>query len=183
MSTASPTGTRQTNVIQGGFAVGNRDEDVLVTILGSCVATCLYDPATRIGGLNHFLLPEGRGADQSNQKYGTNLMELLINALLKKGARRESLEAKLFGGGRMISGMANIGARNAAFAEQFLRNEAIPLTGKSLGGDQARKLRFWPASGRAQQMLLARTDPPPVEIIPSPAVPARTDPAGELDLF
>jgi chemotaxis protein CheD len=146
----------QVTVVQGSFAIGAAEDDVLVTILGSCVATCLWDPVARIGGLNHFLLPEGRGADQSSLKYGLNLMELLMNALLKKGARRDRLQGKIFGGGRMIAGMANIGAMNGAFAERFLNDEGIACVSKSIGGDQARKVRFWPYSGRAQQMLLAR---------------------------
>jgi len=148
---------RQVTVVQGSYAIGTKSDDVLITILGSCVATCLWDPVARIGGLNHFLLPEGRGADQASLKYGLNLMELLLNALLKGGARRDRLQGKLFGGARMITGMTNIGALNGAFAERFLTEEGIPIVAKSIGGEQARKLRFWPNSGRAQQMLLART--------------------------
>jgi chemotaxis protein CheD len=170
---------RLTNVIQGGVAVGDHPQEVLVTILGSCVATCLHDPVAGIGGLNHFLLPGGRPGESSSQKYGLNLMELLINALLKRGARRERLQAKLFGGGRMIANMTNIGAQNGAFAVQFLADERIPVISKSLGGDQARKLRFWPASGRAQQMLLARAanEEPITAATPAPAS------TGDLDLF
>jgi len=171
--------SRQINVIQGGYAISDRPEEVLVTILGSCVATCLHDPVAGIGGLNHFLLPGGNSGDRSSQKYGLNLMELLINALLKRGARRERLQAKLFGGGRMIANMANIGALNGVFAERFLADEGIPLISKSLGGEQARRLRYWPQSGRVQQMLLARAD-----LDETPAAPERAPAgSGDVDLF
>jgi chemotaxis protein CheD len=157
---AAPLASR--TVTQGSFAIGDSPNELLMTILGSCVATCLHDPVAGIGGLNHFLLPEGRGDDAKSQKYGLNLMELLINALLKKGARRDRLEAKLFGGAEITLGLTNAGAANAAFARKFLNEEGIRCVSESLGGNQARKLRFWPTSGRAQQLLLSRDDAPPI---------------------
>lgn len=157
------------NVIQGSFEVGDRSEDVLMTLLGSCVATCLHDPVAGVGGLNHFLLPEGQGNEANSQKYGLNLMELLINALLKKGARRERMEAKLFGGAEITLGLTKAGASNAEFARRFLQHEGIRCVSESLGGNQARKLRFWPATGKAQQMLLSRELPPPLVIPPPPS--------------
>ena len=162
-------------VIQGGYATGDSDDAVMVTVLGSCVATCLHDPVARVGGLNHFLLPEGRGSDRDSLKYGLNLMELLINELLHLGARRDRLEAKLFGGARMIAGLTNIGEMNAAFAERFLNDEGIPCLSRSLGGEQARKLRFYPASGKAQQMLLNRDAGSVPHVPPPPPVPAAED--------
>jgi chemotaxis protein CheD len=154
MTQATGVSPRPQTVIQGSYLIGDRPDVVLVTILGSCVATCLHDPIAGIGGLNHFLLPEGRGSDQASLKYGLNLMELLINALLKHGARRDRLEAKLFGGAQITRGLTNVGAANGAFARKFLIEEGIRCVSESLGGFQARKVRFWPASGRAQQMLL-----------------------------
>jgi chemotaxis protein CheD len=152
---ASTTGQMVT-VVQGCFEVGDRPDDVLTTILGSCVATCLHDPVAAVGGLNHFLLPASRGSDRSDQRYGLNLMELLINALLKRGARRERLEAKLFGGAEITPGLTTAGEANGAFARRFLADEGIRCVSESLGGTQARKVRFWPTTGRAQQMLLDR---------------------------
>jgi chemotaxis protein CheD len=81
-------------------------------------------------------------------------MELLINGLLKQGARRDRLEAKIFGGAKTISTFSNVGEQNAAFATQFLRDEGIPVVGSSTGGDHGRKLEFWPVSGRARQYPL-----------------------------
>lgn len=161
MTGADPQRPPVQTVIQGSFAVGALPDEVLTTVLGSCVATCLHDPVARIGGLNHFLLPgAGEGA---GMRYGLNLMELLINALLKRGARRERLEAKLFGGAQITPGLTNAGRANAEFARRFLTEEGIRCLSESLGGSQARKIRFWPASGRAQQMLVGRdavTEPP-----------------------
>jgi chemotaxis protein CheD len=162
------TGGRTVTVIQGGFEVGRQPDDVLTTILGSCVATCLHDPVAGVGGLNHFLLPESKGSDRTDQRYGLNLMELLINALLKSGARRERLEAKLFGGAEITRGLTNAGAVNGAFARRFLADEGIRCISESLGGNQARKLRFWPVSGRAQQMLLGGDVQVPIAPPPKP---------------
>lgn len=142
-------------VVQGGFEIGRHPDDVITTILGSCVATCLHDPVAGIGGLNHFLLPDSRASDRAEHRYGLNLMELLINALLKHGARRDRLEAKLFGGAEITRGLTNAGEVNRAFARRFLADEGIPCVSESLGGTQARRVRFWPTSGRAQQMLLS----------------------------
>lgn len=165
-----PPNGRTLTVIQGSFEMAAGAEDVLVTILGSCVATCLHDPVARVGGLNHFLLPEARSASSASRTYGLNLMELLINALLKAGARRERLQAKLFGGAEITRGLTDAGAVNAAFARRFLEEERITCISESLGGNLARKVRFWPASGRAQQMLLAPNAAPREE------PPARVEP-------
>jgi chemotaxis protein CheD len=139
------------NVIQGDHAVSSDESCVLTTILGSCVATCLHDPVLKIGGLNHFLLPgdsERSGSDPKS--YGLNAMELLINDLLKRGAKRNRLQGKLFGGASMIKGLSDIGLKNAKFATEFLHFEGIPCVSKDMGGKKARSLRFWPSSGRVQ---------------------------------
>lgn len=141
-------------IIQGEYLISSNPNDILTTILGSCVAAFLRDPVAGIGGLNHFLLPGGDSSDRSAMKYGLNAMELLINSLIKEGARRERLEAKLFGGGRIVPGLTDIGAANARFAEDFLRREGIRYAGGSLGGDQGRKIRVWPVTGQVQQMRL-----------------------------
>ena len=141
-------------VIQGEYQVSSDPQDVLSTILGSCVAAFLRDPIARVGGLNHFLLPGNDPNDRNTMKYGLNAMDLLINSLIHAGARRDRLEAKLFGGGRMVPGLTDIGAANGRFAEDFLRREGIRYLGGSLGGNSGRKLRVWPVSGQVQQMKL-----------------------------
>ena len=146
---------RRVHVVQGEFHVTDDPGVVLTTILGSCVAACLRDPLARVGGMNHFLLPGcGGEAGGDTVRHGVHAMELLVNGLLRKGARRERLEAKLFGGARMLEGLTDIGTQNAEFAEYFLQRERIAFAGGSLGGDRGRRVQFWPASGRARQMTI-----------------------------
>jgi chemotaxis protein CheD len=142
-------------VLQGEYQVASRENVVLSTILGSCVAACLRDPTAAVGGMNHFLLP-GVGESHEGERYGAYLMELLINGLLKKGARRERIEAKLFGGARMLEGLSDIGSQNAAFAKSFLTEEGIRIVAEDFGGSRGRRLEFFPLSGRARQILLPR---------------------------
>jgi chemotaxis protein CheD len=148
---------RRIHIIQGEWKVANDPNAVISTILGSCVAACLRDPVAGVGGMNHFLLPGSAGAMSAGgdaTRYGVHLMELLINGLLKQGARRDRLEAKIFGGAKTIASFSNVGEQNAAFATQFLKDEGIPIVGSSTGGDCGRKLEFWPVSGRARQYPL-----------------------------
>ncbi|MDO9416081.1 chemoreceptor glutamine deamidase CheD [Pararhizobium sp.] len=150
-------GVKRVHVIQGEFKVFNDPHVVLSTILGSCVAACMRDPVIGVGGMNHFLLPgsadaSGSGGDAT--RYGVHLMELLINGLLKQGARRDRLEAKIFGGAKTIAKFSNVGEQNALFAKRFLMDEGIQIVGESTGGDHGRKLEYWPSSGRARQYAL-----------------------------
>ena len=122
----------------------------LVTLLGSCVAACLYDPALALGGMNHFMLPGGPVNDAICARYGVHAMELLINDLLKRGARRQRLLAKVFGGGNVLSGFhsAPIGTRNADFVLEYLAAERIPVMAQDLGGIHPRKVGFFAQTGR-----------------------------------
>jgi chemotaxis protein CheD len=142
------------HVIQGEHAVSDEPEALLTTVLGSCVAACLHDPGRGVGGMNHFLLAqtsEGVRVAEEAMRYGAYAMEVLINDLMKRGARRERLEAKLFGGAKMVDGLSDIGSANAAFARRFLEDEGIPIISASLGGRRARRVEFWPSTGRARQ--------------------------------
>ena len=173
---------RRVTVIQGEWVVSHDPSLVLTTILGSCVAACVRDPAARIGGMNHFLLPEtnasvAAGRNFEAERYGVHLMELLVNGLLKEGARRDRLEAKLFGGCSFMGGRYAVGARNIAFAEKFLKAEGIAHVGGDTGGPSGRRIEFWPVSGRARQILLKT--PPPIETPP----PLRPPRAGDVELF
>jgi chemotaxis protein CheD len=131
-----------------------RQEMVLVTVLGSCVAACIRDRQSGVGGMNHFMLPDSgseRGTPASESaRYGAFAMEVLVNELLKLGARRGNLEAKVFGGGAVMSGLtqANVGERNAAFVVEYLRTEQIPLAARDLLDIFPRKVYFFPRSGR-----------------------------------
>jgi chemotaxis protein CheD len=169
---------RLIHVIQGDYAIARDDSSVLTAILGSCVAACIRDSHAGIGGMNHFLLPEAKASSSEQVLYGAQSMELLINALLKAGARKDRLEAKIFGGARMIAGLSDIGQSNGEFARRFLRNEGIPCLAESLGGTKARRIRFWPASGHAKQMLLGNVQ----SIEPTPPV-TRPKPTNDVELF
>lgn len=156
MDLHTPTNPRRVNIIQGEWKVLNDPDAVLTTILGSCVAACMRDPVAGIGGMNHFLLPgTGNNTGGDATRFGVHLMELLINGLLKQGARRDRLEAKIFGGAKTIASFSNVGEQNALFATQFLKDERIPIVGASTGGDHGRKLEFWPVSGRTRQYPLS----------------------------
>ena len=123
------------------------------TLLGSCVAACMYDPVAKVGGMNHFLLPHTPAThDIDRQRFGTHAMETLINGLMSQGADRSRLEAKIFGGGNVLDGVTRrptVGEQNAAFAIEFLKNEGIKLTSSRLGGDTGVEVRFHPHTGRA----------------------------------
>ena len=133
------------------------DEDILIlTTLGSCIAACLWDREKRVGGMNHFLLPDaGSGADSG--RYGSFAMELLIGEMIKRGATRATMEAKVFGGGAVISGMnsINVGERNTAFVLDYLRTERITVVSKDVMDIYPRKVCFLPASGKAMVKRLA----------------------------
>lgn len=173
-------------ILPGEFQVTNEDI-VLVTLLGSCVSACLRDPLAGVGGINHFMLPEAEALGGGSARYGAYAMEMLINELLKRGARRERLEAKVFGGGNVIAGMtvANIGARNASFALRYLEDERIRILAQDLGGIDARKLGYFPRSGRVLVKHL-----PVAATVADLAVETaygrqlqREQPAGDVELF
>lgn len=170
-------GARRVHVMQGEARVDGGDA-VLTTLLGSCVAACIRDAGAGIGGMNHFLLPgdEARTAGRA-ESYGLFLMELLVNGLLKQGARRHALEAKLFGGANTVDNLGDIGSRNAAFARRFLATEGIACLGGDLGGERGRRVEYWPATGRSRRIFI---DGRVTLAAPQPVMPAST---GDLELF
>ncbi len=141
-------------VLPGEYYVDTEDL-LIMTTLGSCIAACLWDRNARVGGMNHFMLPEGVG---DSGRYGSYAMELLINEMLKHGASRTSMEAKVFGGGAVISGMnsINVGERNTAFVLDYLKTERITVVSKDVLDAYPRKVCFLPASGKAMVKRLAQ---------------------------
>src|SRR5574343_1069822 len=147
-------------VLPGEYYVDT--EDLLVmTTLGSCIAACLWDRQARIGGMNHFMLPDVGSGMADGGRYGSFAMELLINEMLKRGASRGSLEAKVFGGGAVISGMnsINVGERNTKFVLDYLHTEHITVVSKDVMDIYPRKVCFLPFSGKAMVKRLAPTNP------------------------
>lgn len=156
-------------IAQGEYATGDRPDDVIATVLGSCVAVCLFDPERGAGGMNHILLPDLEGSDGRRTLFGAHAMELLINDLLKLGCRKQALRGKLFGGARMIASLGRAGAMNGEFADRYLASEGIPVESRSLGGTLARRVEFWPASGRARMRFIEDQS---VEVEARPRPPA-----------
>ncbi|WP_413436794.1 chemoreceptor glutamine deamidase CheD [Sulfuriferula sp. GW1] len=131
-----------------------RKEMLIVTVLGSCVSACIRDRVSGVGGMNHFMLPDsGNDADSplsASMRYGAYAMEVLINELLKAGARRENLEAKVFGGGNVLRGFTtiNVGERNAQFVRDYLRAENVRITAEDLNDVHPRKVYYFPRTGK-----------------------------------
>ena len=178
--------TEAVKVLPGEFFV--HDEDVaIMTTLGSCIAACLWDRERKVGGMNHFMLPDGAGAADCG-RYGSYAMELLINELIKRGASRTTLEAKVFGGGAVIAGMTtiNVGERNTQFVLDYLKTERIAVVSKDVLDVYPRKVCFLPASGKAMVKRLAPSNPEAIvaqeRAAAQQAVPATTG-GGSIDLF
>lgn len=138
-------------VLPGEYIVTDRDV-MLVTVLGSCVSACMRDPLAGVGGMNHFMLPdtEQGGAAGESARYGGYAMEVLINELLKKGARRERLETKVFGGGAVLAGFthSNVGQRNGDFVLRYLKTEHLSLAAQDLYDTCPRRVHYFPLTGR-----------------------------------
>ena len=180
---------KRVHVVQGEHHVTRDPETVLTTILGSCVAVCLRDSESGIGGMNHFLLPDGKaeGLDEG-RRYGAYAMELLINEMMKRGASRMTMEAKVFGGGQVVAGMTtmNVGERNTTFVMDYLKTERIPVVSKDVLDVYPRKVCYLPGSGKAMVKRLAPTNTDSLvaqdRAAAQRAVPAATG-GGSVDLF
>jgi chemotaxis protein CheD len=174
-------------ILPGEYFV--HDEDLLImTTLGSCIAACLFDRQQRIGGMNHFMLPDGVGSGADAGRYGSYAMELLINQLIKRGATRATMEAKVFGGGAVIAGMnsINVGERNTSFVLDYLATERITVVSKDVLDVYPRKVCFLPHSGKAmvKRLAAANTDALLAQERAAAARPLPTaSSAGSIDLF
>lgn len=182
---SSPLGglpTTRLTVLQGQARVSAGPRVEFSTVLGSCVATCLFDPEEQVGGMNHFLLaepPVHSGATATvDEHYGVYLMELLINEMLANGANKSRLRAHLYGGANLYPGMAAIGSANAEFARTFLLRERITLVREDLGGNNARRVDFRPASGMVRCRSVPNTLAPDERPSARPVVSM-----GEVELF
>lgn len=149
-------------VFPGEHYVTDDHEEMLVTILGSCVTACIRDPLTGVGGMNHFMLPEAAGGGwdtlSASMRYGNVAMERLINDILARGGSRQRLEIKVFGGGNVMNGTTNIGHRNAEFVERYLSDENLPIAAHHLRGNLPRRVHYFPATGKVMLLELQRTE-------------------------
>lgn len=171
-------------VLPGEYFVSG--EDVLImTVLGSCIAACVWDGKARIGGMNHFMLPEG---EDGSGRYGSYAMELLLNEMIKKGARRETMQAKVFGGGAVMAGFTtmNVGERNTKFVLDYLATERIPVVSQDVLDIHPRKVCFFPVTGKALVKRLAHAHPEALAVEErkgNAATVAKSTSGGSVDLF
>jgi chemotaxis protein CheD len=177
-------------LLPGDFYV-TREDEVIDTVLGSCVSACIRNPRLKIGGMNHFMLPRPSGTGNDtwenvagrSTRYGTASMEQLINRILSIGGTRADLEVKIFGGGKVLSSLSDVGNHNVTFVREFLKQEGLKVTSEDVGSVCPRHVQFFPLSGRVrvrhlnsrqdvvqeEQRYLKGLDQAPV--------------AGEIDLF
>jgi chemotaxis protein CheD len=160
---------------------------VISTVLGSCVSACIHDPVAQVGGMNHFMLPSASASDRPQDaaaRYGLAAMEQLINALLKLGGRRERLQVKLTGGGRMFANRMDIGVLNSTFALDFVSREGLHLINQDLGGMNPRRVLYYPASGRLRVQKMPAIEARTLEI-QEQALAQRiaSEEAGSVELF
>jgi len=139
-------------VLPGEYYLSDKDE-MITTVLGSCISACIRDPAAGVGGMNHFMLPCGKSAgicerNSAATRYGGYAMEHLINDVLKYGGRRERLEIKLFGGGKVLDVMTDVGDRNITFVKEYLKTETLTIVAQDMGGTSPRKINYFPQTGR-----------------------------------
>lgn len=175
---------KQLTVVQGEAHASVDPAITFNTILGSCVATCLFDPVSKVGGMNHFLLAEPLDHDAQDTfdgDYGLFLMELLVNEMLKLGARKRNMKARLYGGANMNSNLGPIGAVNAAFARDFLKREGITLGFADLEGTCARRVEFRPATGQVRVRKITSNQSEALAT-QKPSVPRKRD-LGTVELF
>lgn len=154
--------------IQPGHFYVTGEDEIISTILGSCVSACIRDPERQLGGINHFMLPFGRsdGPDpwrdaphhSESARYGNFAMEQLINELLRQGARRDSLEVKIVGGGQMWKSSTDVGGQNIAFVLDYLRAEGLSISAEDVGGRSPRQVQYFPLTGRLRVRKLRPTD-------------------------
>lgn len=145
-------------ILPGEYYVTTQDE-IIVTVLGSCISACIRDIVFGIGGMNHFMLPvskdefsrhRGPAFNTTSTRYGNYAMEALINSILKNGGSKENLEIKIFGGGRILEQMTNIGAMNIRFVKEFIKIEQLKLVAEDVGDIYPRKVYYYPLSGRVR---------------------------------
>jgi chemotaxis protein CheD len=146
-------------ILPGEYYV-TRNEEVITTVLGSCISACIRDPSAQVGGMNHFMLPEDSSSGDGNRwldpvaglatRYGSHAMESLINELLKLGASRSRFEIKLFGAGRILASVTDVGARNIAFVHEYLKTEGYQALAEDLGDIYPRRVAYFPTTGKVK---------------------------------
>jgi chemotaxis protein CheD len=176
-------------VFPGEFYITKETNEVLVTVLGSCVSACIRDPIAGVGGMNHFMLPQhGSGAwgnDLKSTRFGNFAMEKLINELTKAGCVRERMEIKVFGGGNVTDSSNAVGSENAEFILAYLKAEGLRCAATDLGGTLPRRIHYYPTTGRVVRRLLGVSERYTIDREESDygSRLQQQQPAGEIELF
>jgi chemotaxis protein CheD len=149
-------------VFPGEFYVTRKPDEVVLTVLGSCVSACIRDPVLGIGGMNHFMLPSHNsgdwGGDLKSTRFGNFAMEKLINELIKAGCTRQRMEIKVFGGANVTESSNAVGSDNSAFVLRYLEAEGLRCAAQDLGGTLPRRINYYPATGRVVRRLLGMNE-------------------------
>jgi chemotaxis protein CheD len=176
-------------VLPGEFFVTKNSDEVLLTVLGSCVAACIRDPIASVGGMNHFMLPQHKsgswGDELRSTRFGNFAMEKLINELIKAGCARDRLEIKVFGGGNVTDTSNAVGTDNSEFVLRYLDAERLRCVAQDLGGTLPRRIEYYPMTGRVVRRLLGLNDKFAVDREESDYQSRlrKQEPAGEIQLF
>ncbi|HEY8519028.1 MAG TPA: chemoreceptor glutamine deamidase CheD [Gammaproteobacteria bacterium] len=187
-SAAPEQGLRIHKVLPGQYHVAVADE-LIMTLLGSCVAACIFDPVRGVGGMNHFLLPDPGTGDEAaapssvSNRYGVFAMESLINSLLTRGASRSRLKVKLFGGARVLPQLSDVGSRNIEFVRRFAATEGLSIVAEDLGGEHPRKILMQPATGRVRVKKLPALAPQSIGAREARYLEQIDAPRGSVELF
>lgn len=177
-------------LLPGDYYV-TREDEVLDTVLGSCVSACIRNPKLKIGGMNHFMLPRPSGSGNDTweslagraTRYGTASMEQLINQILHAGGTRADLEVKIFGGGKVLSSLSDVGSHNVTFVRDFLKQEGLKVSSEDVGDVCPRHVQYFPLSGRVRvRHLNSRVDVATEETKYLKGLD-KAPVAGEIDLF
>lgn len=180
-------------ILPGEFYITQSDE-AITTVLGSCISACIRDPGLGIGGMNHFMLPEDTTQGRSSwldeatglaTRYGSFAMESLVNGLIRLGARRSSLEAKLFGGGHVLNTGIDVGEKNIEFARRWLQTEGFRIAAEDVGSKMPRRVIYVPRTGKVlvkhlrpiESQDIARREQQYMKTVATEPV------AGEIELF
>jgi chemotaxis protein CheD len=149
-------------ILPGEHYVTQSPEEMIVTVLGSCVSACIRDASAGVGGMNHFMLPESSNGEwgkvSASLRYGNFAMERLINDLIKLGGRRSHLEIKVFGGANVLRNGAAVGSKNSEFIEEYLKEEGLPIAARHLYGAHPRRVHYFPGTGKVSMLELCRED-------------------------
>ncbi|HEX9852919.1 MAG TPA: chemoreceptor glutamine deamidase CheD [Woeseiaceae bacterium] len=178
-------------LLPGDFYVTTTGDEVLDTVLGSCVSACIRNPRLKIGGMNHFMLPRPSGSGNDTwdnvsgraTRYGSASMEQLINRILGAGGTRGDLEVKIFGGGRVLSSLTDVGNHNVIFVRDYLKQEGIKVTSEDVGDTCPRHVQYFPMTGRVRVRHLRSAKEIATHEQQYLQVLEKTPVAGEIDLF